>query len=1374
MLHSQHSGQEEKMGTEKSRKVFKNNSNPKVISLTMDQKILALAAEENTDQLQACLQKLKENELTDLVTKQALRGKEMGAFLRGVFKGSSCSQQSGVLRRLAVYKHCVHLVESGDLHVEVASETIRLLMLEAHQLPGPALADMATLFVEAIKGGSLLSGKSLELFPTILTALATLKESLVYGEGELSGEEFKKQLINTLCSSRWDHQYVIHLTSMFRDIPLSAEELQFVVEKVFRMFSKVDLQEIPPLVYQLLLLSTKGSKKNILEGIINFFSQMDKKQKEEQRSSESMDLEEATVPLDQLRHVEGTVVLHIVLAINLDQDLGKELIKYLKSEQQADPGKALCPFSITILLSVARIHRFEEQVFDFLKTSVMRSFKDHQFLQGSKFLQELAPLQYNISAMIIEVVANSVFGWDHVIRGLVDLGFILMDSYGPKKALGGKIMETNHGVPKTPAQQACKLGADVLLEAFKVHEPIRSEILEQVLNRVITNAGSPISHFIDVLSNIIVSAPLVLQNSSSKVTEAFDHLSFLPLDTVQGLLKAIQPLLKISMSMRDSLILVLRKSMFSGQLDARKSAVAGFLLLLKNFKILGSLTTSQCSQAIGASQIQVDVHARYNSAANEAFCLEILGSLRRCLSQQADVRLMLYEGFYDVLRRNSQLSNSILEMLLSQIKRYYESEPNLLPPLKLEGCILAQRDQIFLQEPLAHLLCCIQHCLAWYKNTLTLRQQTEEEEEEGDSDAGLQQNLSDMLESITRRMIKSELEDFELDKSADFSQSTGVGLKNNIYAILVMGICEVLIEYNFSTGDFSKSKFEDVLGLFKCHTNLCDILKEKAGKSRPPSANKTARSFLSMGFVSTLLTSLFRDCSQRHEESLAVLRSSNEFMRYAVSAALQKVQQLEETGQTDGPDGQNQEKVFQNLCKITRVLLWRYTSIPTAAEESGKKEKGKSISLLCLEGLLRIFNTTQHLYPAKIPQFLQALDTNEEAEEADINVTEKAAFQIRQFQRSLVNQISNAEDDFNGKEALLLVNIIATLSKLLDPSSQQFVQLLSWTVKICKETSLEDAPCCRGLLGLLFSLHALIKSPVGVLRELARDIHAHFADIDQDLEMVHQSHFAIVNSKTAAPACLLVLGQAEKVLEEVDWLISKMKSLLGSEAAEDASQAADQMQSLEKATVLQLGTLLTAYHELVQTALPAGSCIDLLLRSVSKVYAALSSLVKYNLQACRSTTGGIPKRMEKLVRLSGSHLTPQCYAFITYVQNIQSETLSFAAEKKKKKTDKMPAEVSTVMAKVLRETKPIPNLIYAIEQYEKFLIHLSKKSKVNLMQYMKLSTSRDFRINVTTLESALQDQDAEDAENEPDNGQSIASAQATDSQEPKKKRRRKK
>ncbi|XP_057280251.1 Fanconi anemia group I protein [Pezoporus wallicus] len=1338
----------------------------------MAQRILALAAQEAPERLQEALQSLGESELGDMVTRQALSGRETAALLRGIFKGSPCSQQSGVLRRLQVYKHCIPLVESGDLHLAKVSEIIGLLMLEARQLPGPALAELATLFVDVIKGGNLSNGKSLELFSTVLTALASSKESLAYGKGELNGEEFKKQLINTLCSSKWDPQSVIHLANMFRDIPLSGEELQFVVEKVLRMFSKLDLQEIPPLVYQLLLLSAKGSKKTVLEGIISFFNQLDKRQKEEQKVPQSGDLEVATMPLDQLRHVEGTVILHIVSVINLDQDLGEELIKHLKTEQQKDPARALCPFSVALLLSVAVKHRQQEQVFDFLKTSITRSCKDLQFLQASKFLQDLFPQQYDVTAVILEVVENSAFGWDHVTQGLVDLGFSLMESYEPKKPFGGKAADASYGLSKMPAQQACRLGASILLETFKVHEPIRSDILEQVLNRVLTKAGSPVSHFIDLLSSIVVSAPLVLQSSSSKVTETFDNLSFLPIDTVQGLLRAVQPLLKVSMSVRDSLILVLQKAIFSRQLDARKAAVAGFLLLLRNFKILGSLASSQCSQAFGATQVQADVHACYNSAANEAFCLEILGSLRRCLSQQADVRLMLYEGFYDVLRRNSQLASSIMETLLSQIKQYYLPQPDLLPPLKLEGCIMAQGDQIFLQEPLAHLLCCIQHCLAWYNSTMHLCQRAEDDEEE--EDVGFEQNFEEMLESVTRRMIKSELEDFELDKSADFSLSSGVGVKNNIYAIQVMGICEVLIEYNFNIGNFSKSKFEDVLGLFTCYNKLSEILKEKAGKNKPNLGNKTPRSFLSMGFISTLLTALFRDNAQSHEESLAVLRSSTEFLRYAVSVALQKVQQLEETGQTDGPDGQNPDKMFQNLCKVTQVLLWRYTSIPTVVEESGKK-KGKSISLLCLEGLLRIFNTVQQLYSARIPQFLQALDiTDGDAEETDINVTEKAAFQIRQFQRSLVNQFSSSEDDFNSKETQSLITVLSTLSKLLDPTSQQFLQFLTWTVKVCKENALEDISCCKGLLSLLFSLHVQYKSPVGLLRELAQDIHACLGDIDQDIELESRSHFAIVNAKTAAPTvCLLVLGQADKVLEEVDWLIKKLTSL-GSDTSEESSQASNQIQALEKGVILQLGTLLTVYHELVQTALPAGSCVDTLLRSLSKTYAILTSLIKHYIQACRNTSNTIPGRLEKLVKLSGSHLTPQCYSFITYVQNIHSESLSFAEEKKKKKREDESAAVSTVMAKVLRETKPIPNLIFAIEQYEKFLIHLSKKSKVNLMQYMKLSTSRDFRINASMLNSTLQEHSTEDAENEPDNDQSNTAEQTDENQEPKKKRQRRK
>ncbi|XP_006152850.1 Fanconi anemia group I protein [Tupaia chinensis] len=1322
----------------------------------MDQKILSLAAEKTTDKLQEFLQTLNEDDLTNLLQNQAVKGKTIGALLRAIFKGSPCSQEAGALRRRKIYTCCVQLVESGDLQKEVASEIVGLLMLEAHRFPGPLLVELANEFIGAVGEGNLVNGKSLELLPIILTALTTKKEVMTYGKGELSGEECKKQLINILCSARWDQQYVIQLTSMFKDVPLTAEEMEYVVEKVLKMFSKLNLQEIPPLVYQLLVISSKGNRKSVLEGIISFFNDLDKQHSEEQSGDELLDL--VTVPSGELRHVEGTVILHIVFAIKLDCELGRELLKHLKARQQGDSSNNLCPFSIALLLSVTRIQRFEEQVFDLLKSSVMKSFKDLQLLQGSKFLQNLVPQRSCVSTMILDVVKNSVHSWDHVTQGLVEFGFILMDSYGPKKILDGKTMETSSGPSRMPNQHACKLGADILLETFKIHEMIRQEILEQVLNRVVTRTSSPISHFLDLLSNIIIYSPLVLQSCSSKVTETFDYLSFLPLATVQGLLKAVQPLLKVSMSMRDSLILVLRKAMFASQLDARKSAVAGFLLLLKNFKVLGSLASSQCSQSIGVSQVYVDVHSRYNSVANETFCLEIMDSLKRCLSQQSDVRLMLYEGFYDVLRRNSQLASSIMQTLLLQLKQFYEPKSDILPPLKLEACFLTQGDQVSLQEPLDHLLCCIQHCLAWYKSKVKPLQQGDEEEEE----EGFYQELDDILESITNRMIKSELEDFELDKSADFSQNTGIGIKNNICASLVMSICEVLIEYNFSISNFSKNKFEEVLSLFMCYKKLSDVLNEKTGKGKTKMANKTNDSFLSMKFVSDLLIALFRDSTQSHEESLSVLRSSNEFMRYVVNVALQKVQQLRETGHVSGPDGQNSDKIFQNLCDITRVLLWRYTSIPTAVEESGKKEKGKSISLLCLEGLQKIFSAVEQFYQSRIQHFLRALDKEgEEEEDAGVSVTQRAAFQIRQFQRSLLNLLSEKED-FNSKEASLLVTVLSSLSRLLEPSSPQFVQMLAWTSKICKENSWEDTSFCKSLMNLLFSLHVLYKSPVTLLRDLSQDIHGQLGDIDQDVEVEKSNHFAMVNLRTAAPTvCLLVLSRAEKVLEEVDWLIAKLKGQMSPETLPEgaSSQAAPPNHPTEKAVIMQLGTLLTFFHELVQTALPSGSCVDTLLKDLCKMYTVLTALVRYYLQVCRSS-GGIPKNMEKLVKLSGSHLTPLCYSFISYVQNKKSKNPKYTGDMKKDKT------VATAMSRVLRETKPIPNLIFAIEQYEKFLINLSKKSKVNLMQHMKLSTSRDFKIKGNILDMVLQE------EGEDENEEGTALEHGAQNREPAKKKRK--
>lgn len=44
----------------------------------------------------------------------------------------------------------------------------------------------------------------------------------------------------------------------------------------------------------------------------------------------------------------------------------------------------------------------------------------------------------------------------------------------------------------------------------------------------------------------------------------------------------------------------------------------------------------------------------------------------------------------------------------TQLKQFYEPEPDLLPPLKLGACVLTQGSQIFLQEPLVRRGACLQ------------------------------------------------------------------------------------------------------------------------------------------------------------------------------------------------------------------------------------------------------------------------------------------------------------------------------------------------------------------------------------------------------------------------------------------------------------------------------------------------------------------------------------------------------------------------------------------------------------------------------------------------------------------------------------------
>ena len=146
----------------------------------------------------------------------------------------------------------------------------------------------------------------------------------------------------------------------------------------------------------------------------------------------------------------------------------------------------------------------------------------------------------------------------------------------------------------------------------------------------------------------------------------------------------------------------------------------------------------------------------------------------------------------------------------------------------------------------------------------------------------------------------------------------------------------------------------------------------------------------------------------------------------------------------------------------------------------------------------------------------------------------------------------------------------------------------------------------------------------------------------------------------------------------------------------------------------------------------------------------------------------IPHGLLRVTQVAGLELSRHVYTFLSFFQLLDEEQKAITRQNqggdkgkgkgqdKKGKGKALGVEApvpwagevtgnntakSRQKAKILRESKLIPMLIYGVEQYERFVIQLSKKSKVNLTQFMRRSIARDFRIHIQRLgDLGLEDQ----------------------------------
>ncbi|XP_076937653.1 uncharacterized protein LOC143605428 [Bidens hawaiensis] len=202
--------------------------------------------------------------------------------------------------------------------------------------------------------------------------------------------------------------------------------------------------------------------------------------------------------------------------------------------------------------------------------------------------------------------------------------------------------------------------------------------------------------------------------------------------------------------------------------------------------------------------------------------------------------------------------------------------------------------------------------------------------------------------------------------------------------------------------------------------------------------------------------------------------------------------------------------------------------------------------------------------------------------------------------------------------------------------------------------------------------------------------------------------YAIINRTTEGAIATALLQLVESVIADIDRLSMKLKTCLAG-AYKDGRH--NPYFSLEETLYHRAEAVVELLSFIVVMNLK-DSQAEHLLKLAVKFYKNLARISKFHIapKGCKQILPSL--KCQKLVEVTCKRLTTPLYIFVESMQQNQKESKA----------------VKGLINKIKRENKCIPDLIFQIEDYEKYLILLSKATKTNLLRHAKRSTARDFRI----------------------------------------------
>ncbi|KAJ0034471.1 hypothetical protein Pint_24485 [Pistacia integerrima] len=1150
------------------------------------------------------------------------------------------------------------------------------------------------------------------------------------------GGDYVNSVFDRVLDCNWSKGLLIKMVSLVKDFGfVDKGRCREFLEKVFDEMKIVDLQDLPSLVYQLLVLASKGfNKREVIEGIVGFFgSKMGSK------------------VTSIVRQVEGTVLLHFNFAVKQDPSLGQEVVGLVKSDV-----RAFNHFTVAVMLSIARVRRFSENSMRILKTAVVAAYHDSKFSKDCKWLPDNLKEEYLQRVKVVEkavlrAVNESNYGREHIVPSIAQLGFLLLESL-------------EEGNLKEYCSSNCllgieELGIQILKTLFEVHDMARNEIIKQCKFLVLSLKPTQSMLIIRLIGILVQSYPYPMLEHVSLLKELLDYFTFMNGKVASYLVTALLPLIKFSHDLQDYTILVVRKAMFRREDTVRlaaTNAIINLILAEKQSKTDGLSSFQDSSSQASCSQQEIP-----RSTGGGLF-QELSALLQRCLYQQAKVKEVMYHGLVKLVLVDPSTGGPVFDFLLPHFLCFFREDTDC--QLGVSQCVKTESGKTLIQEPLDCLLFCISFILllqphgninrhsdsAWTCFGFSLSQ----ENEEGRNLSS--ETLSSALLKIRKFLQSGNLKDI-LGQTQEENTTCLGQEKRKCCSLILLGIVEVLLNTIANelekASDAEKSDLEkEFIGFVDLH----DLLEKDSSTSRQGNSTRRANiratapdtpnihdsgnnnltqeriSFLATSSIFQLLQTVVKlyniECSngvtasQKHSQTSSgkTTKCCSKIISFVLDATLRQIK----TYPVVGKDDPLKTLIYGGIHILGSPLLkliFLLKSGPKSTTDQKKKEtKGRKgvedrkehlhLAFICLKELITISMRSSQL--TDLLEDLLSVATveyglNYESEESskidDEHIRSKELF-IEKLLKPLILEL--LELSFL-REVEVLYDMLLMIGNKLPCKWKNSHG--AWAMDLCKSPS-------NNVAKSVVKLAVCLSSPPNDLL-VAQSISEELLKVtklvtDDSLEV--SEVYPLVNQSTSTNITSSILQLIEAVIVDLDWAVKELKKFcLIVQKSIHINRNGEHPPGLtfEENLYMRAEAVVKVFSSFALMSLKYPQA-EHFLRLTAKFYKHLAQMSRLKIapKGCKQLLPSL--QYQKLVELTCKQLTVPLYNFVAEVQRVQLEN------------DKSKG----VINKIKRENKCIPDLIFQIEDYEKYLIQLSKRSKVNLLRHAKRSTARDFKI----------------------------------------------